>query len=198
MVGYQDPRMGNQRRKALAAYLKGQGQQRAGAANKMRGINISALGGGRTPGAANPFLRGGSKASPEKFAFAGMKPSLKTLLGLVGQTMGVGGQPSFNIFGPDTPAGGLAWGGAISPTQGTTEGSAPSNFNPNTGLYDPTWGGTVQPNLGGDRVPWPSRATQVGPDGVPTDPYGMPIYQSPGWGQPGFGKPILGDMIYGF
>lgn len=185
MVGYSDPKMGNQRRSALAQYLRGQSQSRANAAGRMKGLNMSAIG-SRAAGAGTPFQRGGGKASPEKFAFAGVKPSLKTLLGLVGKTMGVGGvAPSFNIFGPDTPVGGLEWGGEISPTTPTQEpGSIPSP------MWNYTGGRT-------DRRPYPPQSTTIGPDGIPVDPYSMPIYSSSGWGQMGFGKPILGDLLYG-
>lgn len=78
----------------------------------MRGISTTAFGSG--VGANNPFLKGGNRATPEKFAFAGVKPSLKSLLGLVGRNLGFGGTlPDFRFYGADAPVAGLPYGGSL-------------------------------------------------------------------------------------
>lgn len=194
MIGYQNPNQGNDRRKQLAQFLKGQSQTRAQSANRMRGLNTSAMG-TRSPGAGNPFFKGSSKASPEKFAFANQKPSLKTLLGLVGKTMGSGGYAGMNFFSPDLPVGGIEWGGDVGPpqTQTPTVGGLlnPNDFDTGTG-----------PNLGDDfRTIRSQPPTQ---NGLPTyypSQYGEADAWARGLGgfrgsAPGV-NPILGDLIYG-
>lgn len=174
MIGYQDPKQGNNKRKQLAQYLKGQTQQRA--------ANAQQLAGGRSASTGNPFLRGGSKATPEKFAFAGMKPSMKTLLGLVGRNLGNGGVPSFNIYGPDAPVGGLSWGGAVpqapSSSQPTFADGVPY-VDPNQfmGGGNHYLGGDVKSGIGGDAV-----------EGNLEDIWNFNAPSNP---------PILGDLLYG-
>ena len=147
MIGYQDPTLGKKRQQALSQYLRQQSAQRSQAAGAMRGINTSAFGAG---GVGQPFLKGGSRATPDKFAFAGIKPSLKTLLGMVGRNLGQGGAiHDFNIFGPDLPVKGVPYGGALPtppqapPTMLTPPTSDPYSPAPPTPNSSPT--GTPAP-----------------------------------------------------
>lgn len=198
MIGYQNPNQGNARRKQLAQYLKGQGQQRAQSANRMRGMNTSALG-RRSPGSGNPFFKGSSKASPEKFAFANQKPSLKTLLGLVGKNMGNGGFAG-QFFSPDLPVGGLGWGGEVAdePYTPLSGGEISSPLEP---YYDPTvpvgapggqtYGDAVEGNV--ENI-WNFNSPGPTTSGGGVDPI-FRYMQSYG-GRSQF-NPILGDLVYG-
>lgn len=209
MIGYQNPNQGNARRKQLAQFLKGQGQQRAQSANRMRGMNTSAMA-RRSPGSGNPFFKGSSKASPEKFAFANQKPSLKTLLGLVGKNMGNGGFAG-QFFSPDLPVGGLGWGGDVGDSPYTPAPSGPFTGDgsgmggtyvgtPGEDIYgaaaDSFSGLGSQPNVD------PAAFNALFGGGVGTSllaPTSMPGFDPNSFlrSYNGPSQPILGDNIYG-
>lgn len=215
MIGYKNPEEGNQRRKALAQFLKGQSQQRASSASRMKAF-------GRTAGAGTGFQRGGGKSAPEKFGFAGRKPSLKTLLGLVGENMGYGGMAAARFFSPDLPVGGLGWGGQISPQPDggamPFDPTSPIGGNPYggdialegeggwTGGYNqdgsvqslPTY--STSPSGGGGMLPglgsfWAGLPNASGPFTGPANGALLPSYGGGGYTSPQ--KPLLGDLLYG-
>lgn len=194
MIGYEDPTMGKKRRQALSEYLRQQSAQRSQNAGRMRGIGTTAFG-SSSSGYGQPFLRGGRKATPEKFAFAGVKPSMKTLLGLVGQNMGNGGDLPFSLFGPDTPVGGLGWGGALPNPPQTPTAAPPMGGSPTQSVASNPYQAIQQQGEGG-WMPTPSGTPPMQIPQMTQSPYNMDYHHL--LAQFGLNGPIpiLGSLKY--